>query len=76
MKALMIGSFCESETYHLVEKPLQTVTSFDSLNEKTISEMIEERRQMLRSLAEKSLSKDEKEQRGVVSSIKRFFGLK
>ena len=43
---------------------------------KTISEMIEERRQMLRSLAEKSLSKDEKEQRGVVSSIKRFFGLK
>jgi CRP-like cAMP-binding protein len=43
---------------------------------KTISEMIDERRQILESLSEKSLSKDEKERRGVVSSIKRFFGLK
>jgi hypothetical protein len=38
--------------------------------------MIDERRQILESLSEKSLSKDEKERRGVVSSIKRFFGLK
>jgi small-conductance mechanosensitive channel len=43
---------------------------------KTISELIEERRVLLRSIAEKLSPEDEKEQKGVVSSIRRFFGLR
>jgi hypothetical protein len=38
--ALRIWSFCSSAPYHLVENPPHTVTSFDALNEYTISDTI------------------------------------
>ena len=42
----------------------------------SISEIVEERRELLRSLAEKSEQLDESKQKGVIHSIRKFFGLR
>ena len=43
---------------------------------KSIGEMVEERRELLRSLAEKAMDTEEHSEGGVLRSIKRFFGLR
>jgi CRP-like cAMP-binding protein len=43
---------------------------------KSISEMIGERRELLRSLAENAMDTEEQNERGMLRSIKRFFGLR
>lgn len=42
----------------------------------TISELVEERRELLSSLAEKTTESEERKQKGVLRSIRRFFGLR
>lgn len=41
-----------------------------------VSDMVEERRELLRSLVEKATKTEEQEDRGMLRSIRRFFGLK
>jgi small-conductance mechanosensitive channel/CRP-like cAMP-binding protein len=42
----------------------------------SVGEMIEERRELLHSLAEKAIQTEETKEKGVMKSIRRFFGLK
>lgn len=66
----------ETEVLRIGKEAIKPIFEANPEVVSAIGEMIEERRELLRSLAEKSVEKEDRPERGVLRSIKRFFGLK
>jgi CRP-like cAMP-binding protein len=66
----------ETEVIRIAKESIKPIFEANPDLVSAIGEMIEERRELLNSLAEKSTETEELRQKGVLRSIRRFFGLK
>lgn len=66
----------ETEVLQIRKTALKPIFEANPELVKTICDMVEERRELLRSLAEKSTEAEKEEEKGMLRSIRKFFGLK
>jgi small-conductance mechanosensitive channel len=66
----------ETEVLRISKSAIKPIFEANPDLVQTISEMVEERREVLRSLAEKRSDGESAQEKGMIKSIRRFFGLK
>jgi small-conductance mechanosensitive channel/CRP-like cAMP-binding protein len=66
----------ETEVLRITKASMKPIFEANPELVKTVSEMVEERREVLRSLAEKQSGAEAAEEKGMIRSIRRFFGLR
>jgi CRP-like cAMP-binding protein len=66
----------ETEVLQIKKAAIKPIFEANPELVKTIGEMIEERREVLRSLADKAMQNEGRVERGVLRSIRKFFGLR
>jgi CRP-like cAMP-binding protein len=66
----------ETEVLRIDKKALKPIFESNPELVRSIGEMAEERRELLRSLAEKTAESEEQAEKGLLKSIKNFFGLR
>jgi small-conductance mechanosensitive channel len=66
----------ETEVLQIRKEAMKPIFEANPELVKAVSEMVEERREVLRSLAEKAAETEQRMEKGMIRSIKRFFGLK
>ena len=66
----------ETEVLRIAKESIKPIFEANPDLVRAIGEMIEERRELLRTLTESSTETEELKEKGVLRSIRRFFGLK
>jgi small-conductance mechanosensitive channel len=66
----------ETEVVRITKASMKPIFEANPELVKSVSEMVEERREILRSLVEKQSDPESAEDKGIVRSIRRFFGLR
>jgi CRP-like cAMP-binding protein len=66
----------ETEVLRIAKESIKPIFEANPDLVRAIGEMIDERRELLKTLAESSTETEEQKEKGVLRSIRRFFGLK
>jgi small-conductance mechanosensitive channel/CRP-like cAMP-binding protein len=66
----------ETEVIQIKKSSIKPIFEANPELVRSIGEMVEERREVLRSLAERSIQNEQREERGMLRSIRKFFGLR